>query len=396
MSARRGFLSRVGAPARFAASGLLAAALFSSASLPSALPSVLPLPFAQPSSFLGPTPARAAESDAEEASGGDSIRREYASGPVAVSLRISPAEPRIGDVVELELEARAEAGVELIMPEFGEALGRFEIVDFAPSESQAADGAALARQRYRLQPKRSGKTSIPALRIEFVDRRPGQKPAPEGEDAYEILTDRIALDVATILAADAPLELRPPHPDLGRRDLGGWPLWAALGGALLLLAFAAPALLRAFAAHRSRRRSQSAYEIARSELDLLLARGTPGPEALDAFYVELSLVVRRYLENRFALRSPELTTEEFLNEMGRSPDLARSHQRLLRDFLVQADLVKFAGYRPEAEVVGESIAAAERFLEDTRDLARAPDLGGAEPGAPLRTGGPGEGEGRDA
>ena len=57
-----------------------------------------------------------------------------------------------------------------------------------------------------------------------------------------------------------------------------------------------------------------------------------------------------------------------MSEMGRSPDLARSHQQLLRDFLVQADLVKFAGYRPEAEIVGQSIAAAERFLEDTRDV----------------------------
>ena len=94
----------------------------------------------------------------------------------------------------------------------------------------------------------------------------------------------------------------------------------------------------------------------------------PGAETMDAFYVQLSLIVRRYLENRFSLRSPELTTEEFLNEMGRSPDLARSHQQLLRDFLVQADLVKFAGHRPEAEVVAESIAAAERFLEDTRDV----------------------------
>lgn len=386
MSLRSAPCVRLGAQAFVLMRGHLAA--FALASKP--LLRVLPL------LLVSALSARTGEAAAEGRTEGGSIVREYASGPVSVALRISPAEPRIGDVVELALEARAEAGVELLMPEFGEALGRFEIVDFAPSETQAADGGVNARQRYRLQPKRSGKTSIPALRIEFVDRRPGQKPAPEGEDAYEILTDRIALDVATILAADAPLELRPPHPDLGRRDIGGWPLWAGIGVVLLLLALAAPALLRALAAHRSRRRSRSAYEIARSELDQLLARGTPGPETLDAFYVELSLVVRRYLENRFALRSPELTTEEFLNEMGRSPDLARSHQRLLRDFLVQADLVKFAGYRPEAEVVRESIAAAERFLEDTRDLARAPASGAASAASAIPTHGRSDAEGRDA
>jgi hypothetical protein len=91
---------------------------------------------------------------------------------------------------------------------------------------------------------------------------------------------------------------------------------------------------------------------------------------MDGFYVKLSLIVRSYLEDRFALRSPELTTQEFLTEMGRSPDLARSHQKLLQKFLEQADLVKFAGHRPSADVVSESIAAAEQFLGETRDFVR--------------------------
>ncbi|MBY0400858.1 BatD family protein, partial [Myxococcota bacterium] len=303
-------------------------------------------------------------------SSAEAVERHYEQGPVAVDLAVRPAHPRIGDVVELRLEARAEPGVELLMPEFGEALGRFEIVDFAPSESQEPDGSSRARQVYRLQPNRSGRQSIPALRVEFVDRRPGQKPAPDGEDAYELLTERVALDVATILAADAPLELRPAIGDLGRRRFPGVPGWAWLVGGLVAIAAVGPLLWRAWLAYQARQRQQSAYEIARGELDSLLAKGRPAAETLDAFYVELSLIVRRYLENRFALRSPELTTEEFLGEMGRSPDLARSHQQLLRDFLVQADLVKFAGYRPEAAIVGQSIAAAERFLEDTRDLVR--------------------------
>lgn len=321
--------------------------------------------------------ARAADdsdtSDTSNASvaSGEAIERHYELGPVAVELSVRPAKPVIGDIVELRLEARAEPGVELLMPEFGEALGRFEIVDFAPSESQGQGGGSEARQTYRLQPSRSGAQSIPALRVEFVDRRDGHPPAPEGEDAYEILTERVALEVKPVLAADAPLELRPPHPDLGPRRIGGLPLWGWLLGAGAVLALASPLLWRAWTAYQAHQRQRSAYEIARSELDALLARGRPQAETVDAFYVQLSLIVRSYLENRFALRSPELTTEEFLNEMGRSPDLARSHQQLLRDFLVQADLVKFAGYRPEAEIVSQSIAAAERFLEDTREAPHA-------------------------
>jgi len=266
---------------------------------------------------------------------------------------------------------RAEAGVEILMPEFGEALGRFEIVDFAPSENRTPTGETVGRQVYRLQPAHSGIQTIPPLRVEFVDRRPGKKPAPEGLDAFEIMTDRIALEVAPILEEGAPLELRPRHPDLGKRTTTSErSIWIALGVLLAVLLALGPFAWRFFNAALERRRRQSAFEVARAELDSLLRGGRPTTETMDAFYVKLSLIVRTYLEDRFGLRSPELTTQEFLSEMGRSPDLARSHQSLLQSFLEEADLVKFAGHQPDAEVVGASIAAAEQFLTETRDFIR--------------------------
>jgi hypothetical protein len=300
----------------------------------------------------------------------DSIERESTRGPVRVQLLVTPAEPVIGDVVELELVVEAEPGVEILMPEFGEALGRFEIVDFAPSEQESVSGGVIARQKYRLQPAHSGSQAIPPLRVEFVDRRAGQQPAPAGEDAYEILTERILLDIAPILAEGEPLELRPRYPDLGpRKSLSRNP-WLWLIGLAVVIAALGPFAWRAFVAARERQRRQSAYDVARAGLDSLLASGRPNADTMDAFYVQLSLIVRSYLEDRFALRSPELTTQEFLTEMGRSPDLARSHQRLLQSFLEEADLVKFAGLRPSDEAVAASIAAAEQFLSETRDFVR--------------------------
>ena len=305
------------------------------------------------------------------------IERTAERGPVIALLRIAPGEPVIGDDVTLEFEVRAEPNVELLMPEFGEALGRFQIVDFVPEESIDDRGATTARQRYRLQPARSGRQTIPPLRVEFVDRRAGHQPAPEGEDAYELMTDRVVLEIGSVLPAEAPLVLRAAHEPLSPRErpLGPWWLWAAAAGGLLALA--SPFLLRAYRDAQAQRRQASAYEIARSELDALLYGGRPSSDraAMDAFYVKLSAIVRRYLENRFALRSPELTTEEFLGEMGRSPDLARDHQQLLRAFLEQADLVKFAGHVPSSDDLTAQIQAAEAFLEETRDPGPSAEAG---------------------
>lgn len=296
------------------------------------------------------------------------------SGPVRASLRLEPDTPRIGDPLHLELEVVAEEGVELLMPAFGEALDRFAVVDFAPSERIDDQGRTLARQRYTLQPSRSGTASIPPLLIEFVDRRPGRPPAPEGQDAYELLTERLPFEVRSVLGSDASLELMPARGELGPLEPPAGPVWPWLLAGGAAVAAAAPFAARVWAARRARSRQRSAYEVARAELDGLLYGPRPAPDdvaAVDAFYVALSGIVRRYLENRFGLHSPEQTTDEFLEDLSRSPDLRPGHQDLLREFLQGADLVKFAHRLPDAAGLNSSVALAQRFLEETGEARDA-------------------------
>jgi hypothetical protein len=285
---------------------------------------------------------------------------------VEVFVRLTPDAPLIGDLLDLEIEARAEEGVELLMPEFGEALDRFPILDFSSRDDVDPEGRTRAIQHYLLEPPSSGEHSIPPLLVEFVDRRPGAENAPEGADAYELLTDRIEFAVASVLPSGATPELRPPLPALARRGPPLLPLWGWLGAAVLLLGAAALGLW-AWLGTSARGVQRSAYEIARTELDELLSGLRPGPAELDAFYVELSGIVRRYLEGRFELRSPELTTEEFFLVASESPDLSQELHGLLNEFLTRADLVKFAGHRPGSAEVEGSLAAAGRVLEETRE-----------------------------
>ncbi len=296
------------------------------------------------------------------------------SGPVRARVRLEPENPRIGDPLHLDLEVIAEEGVELLMPEFGEALDRFAVVDFAPSEQIDAEGRTVSRQRYTLQASRSGSLSIPPLLIEFIDRRPGRDPTPEGEDAYELLTERLSFEVASVLASDSSLDLMPARGELGPLRGPAGPIWPWLLAGAALLAAAAPFVARGIVARRARSRQRSAYEVARAELDGLLYGSRPSPDdvaAIDAFYVALSGIVRRYLEDRFGLHSPEQTTDEFLDDLSRSPDLTRGHRDLLQEFLEGADLVKFAHRIPDAEGLNASVGLAQRFLEETGEVRDA-------------------------
>jgi hypothetical protein len=298
----------------------------------------------------------------------ESMSHKVALGPVKTIVQLEPQAPVIGDTLTLTIEVQAEKGVELLMPEFGEALETFSIVDFVPRETIDDQGRTIATQKYRLQPPMSGAHAIPPILIEFVDRRPGQRAAPEGLDAYELLTERIAFEVASVVPADADAELKPPLgelPPLAPPPQAKWP-WVI--GILVVLAALSPLAIRAFLAWQRRARRRSAYDIARSRLERLLA--VPADQAdVGEFYVELSSIVRRYLEDRFELRAPELTTEEFMESVQHAPVLSSSHQTLLREFLRQADLVKFAGVKPMEADIQKSIDAAKRFLEETRENA---------------------------
>ena len=92
-------------------------------------------------------------------------------------------------------------------------------------------------------------------------------------------------------------------------------------------------------------------------------------DAVDAFFVELSALMRRYLEDRFELRAPELTTEEFLQAASATPDLGEAQKGFLRDFLRRADMVKFARFVPSSPEMDEALREAARFLDETRDAA---------------------------
>jgi len=100
--------------------------------------------------------------------------------------------------------------------------------------------------------------------------------------------------------------------------------------------------------------------------------------------VALSAIVRHYLEQRYEIRAPELTSEEFLQVATARPELSADHRGLLCSFLERCDRVKFAGYRPDADESLATLKAARGFVEDTRlrePIAVAVARPGAGPGA---------------
>jgi len=75
---------------------------------------------------------------------------------------------------------------------------------------------------------------------------------------------------------------------------------------------------------------------------------------------------RIYLEERFNLRAPERTTEEFLVELRTSPHLTLDQKQSLGTFLESCDLVKFARFEPTETTLRQLHDAALRLVDETQ------------------------------
>jgi hypothetical protein len=107
----------------------------------------------------------------------------------------------------------------------------------------------------------------------------------------------------------------------------------------------------------------SPLEVALAALRRLREENLP----VDVFYTRLSNIVRQYIEGRFGLRAPERTTEEFLAEAA----LPEQHMKLLRPFLQECDLVKFAKFTPGEADRHRAFEAAEKFVTEAASDWRA-------------------------
>ena len=304
------------------------------------------------------------------------IVQKSESGPVAATVALSPKQPRLGDSLTLTLTVTAKPQVTVEMPPFGEALGRFAIVSFTPRVETAADGSITHTQRYVLDAPMSGRQRIPSLRIEFTDSRPDQiaQTADGGaESTHELLTDEIAIEIASVLPeGQVQNELRGLRGQLDESVVRSRGLRYAVLPLVLLAAGGGFLLWRALQRRARLRVRISAYDVAMRRLGTLQSRGWPKQEDADPWYVELSDIVRRYIEDRYGVRAPELTTEEFLREARQQLRLQSGHRELLETFLSTCDQVKFAGYRPGESESRQALQAARRFVDETRLLANAP------------------------
>ena len=299
------------------------------------------------------------------------------SGPVKLTLRASPASPRLSDVVDLEVLVEGKEGVLIEPPSFGQAVGDFLVLDYSEKSTDLQGKPIPLHSRlfhYRLEPVSSGKHLIRTLAIEFTDNRPnseavGQKVRIESKPIEMTITSELDGQIPDL----ANLEPMLPPIELGGKVPWNWIIPCGLLGLILV------SLLWFTRNPKSKSVSVPARppaEIASEQLQQLLAENLPAQGLVKEFYLRLTAIVREFIEGSTGIRAPEQTTEEFLRDSRLGEVFSKSQSDSLKEFLEAADMVKYAGSLPESSQIERSIERAREFIR----LPLTPPAGATEPG----------------
>jgi hypothetical protein len=88
----------------------------------------------------------------------------------------------------------------------------------------------------------------------------------------------------------------------------------------------------------------------------------PEKQQYDLFYEKITRIVRKYIEETYALNAPTQTTEEFLRNISSHPIFDKSTSTSLGQFLQSADAVKFSEHTPSIEECERAQNTAETFI----------------------------------
>ncbi len=290
---------------------------------------------------------------------------------VELTVRASPGTIALDRELHLTLHLRHPDGLEVRLPtSFHDRLEGFSLIGQYEDEPVVAGAQRLRVLHLRARPlPGAGRYRLAPLAVRWTDPQDSTRERWFPTRALHFATTPlIGPEEDSPSDIEVDVDARWVRPSV--REFG---LVAALLTAVaLVLALVGWGILRLV--RRIRLARLAPRERALRELDELLRRNLHGRGRYKRFYIELTHVVRRYIERCHAIRAPELTTGEFLLEAGRHPSFPPATLERLHEFLEAADRIKFAGVEATPEQADVSIRTAREYLEsEPRAELRARD-----------------------
>ncbi len=280
-----------------------------------------------------------------------------------VQARLDSTRARIGDRLTLTVTAHSSAGETVQFPDIKSHLDKFELLDELPVERvEEEGGAALIRRSWVIAAFETGRLEVSGMPFTVIS---------VGSSVDTLWTEPLSVEVVSLVQDTLNAQIRTIRslvevPRLWKRIA----FWVTVGLAMLV------ALILLWRKYLSRRAgklagdlsvtpTRPAHLVALDELDQLKSLGLIEKGEIKRFHILVSEVVRRYLEARFGILAPEMTTWELTEAFQSRRDIDSGLKELIRDFLEDCDMVKFAKYVPRIVEINATFNRAYEVVEKT-------------------------------
>ena len=288
---------------------------------------------------------------------------DLSHGKVSIKVESEPDKISPAREVMLRFTVESPANLKVSFPDLQDRFSGFSLAEDFTTDPVSVNGVTRQVYRWRLVPKPAEKRYRLAPFAVQVEDNSSQPPALDSFATRPVVFPQEGAREA--VTGDPEVIPEPVWIPPTARTIALWGLFAVLG--LLALSALIWGLTRISRTVKEAR--MTPVERAMAELDRLLNRNLPRKGLYKEFYIELTLVVRRYIERRHGIRAPEQTTEEFLAAAASHRSFKPEVLASLRTFLESADLVKFAGQVSTEGLAEQATDRAKGYLtEDARSL----------------------------
>jgi hypothetical protein len=275
-----------------------------------------------------------------------------------INVKVDKDKITIGERIRYDVEVEYDEGITPEPLSIGENLGEFEIKDYRIEEPKKnKDGRWVSRVSYVLSAYTIGEFTIFPITVKYKDTNGAE---------HEISSDEIKINVEKVKRnPDDKDDIRPLKNPVEIKS--GFPRWLAVFFALVIIAavltwvyFRRKKTLVAKSILPPRPPEEMAFE----ELNALAGMRLVEKGLVKEYYIRMSDIIRRYIEARYKILALDRTTWELYQEM-RIKRIERQHSDMIRDFLEECDLVKFAKYVPTQKEIEEIYKRAKEIVEVT-------------------------------
>ena len=281
---------------------------------------------------------------------------------IEVNSSVDTSVITIGDRIKYSISIEHADTLRVAQPGEGVNLGQFEIKDYQIHEPVDKEGRIYKKYDYVISVFDTGKFTIPPFPIAYF-------PTDSMSDYRIIEASPINIYVKSVVLDDKK-ELR----DIKQ------PIYIPYNYFFLIsmISIGILIIISGFLTYKLYKKRKEkgylfkppepprpAHEIALESLNALLDKQLIEQGKIKDFYIELSDIIRHYIEGRYYISALEETSSEILFDV-KEQDIAQNLYDNLKELLELSDFVKFAKYIPTEQENNQAIENTRNFINDTK------------------------------